>query len=115
MANVVRISQEFGQRIHESSDLHNTEAGSALGNEFQGPCHEPQILDKSANNTLRHVKFGCNFASLPLEEQCRALTLERCTNLNHTRLENRSGEMEKSEINQDINQKIKTCVTCGVF
>merc|ERR1711872_63003 len=23
--------------------------------------------------------------------------------------------MEKSEINQDINQEIKTCVTCGVF
>ena len=63
--------------------MHKTEVCSALSTEFQGPCHEPQILDKSVNNTLRHVKFSCNFASLPLEEQCRALTLEICTNLHH--------------------------------
>ena len=79
VANVVRISQEFGQRIHESSDSHNEEAGGSSGTEFQGPGHELQIADKSAIDTLKHVKYGCNLASLPLKDQQRVLNLYKYT------------------------------------
>ena len=69
VANVVRIPQEFGQRIHESSDSHNKEAGGYSSTEFQGPGHELQSVDKSAIDTLKHLKYGCNLASLPLKDQ----------------------------------------------
>ena len=114
IANVVRISQESTPRIHESSDLQHKEAGSAGITKVQGPCHDSQILGKSAQDTLRDVKFGCNFVSLPWTEQCRALQLESCTELHHTQLEDRSREIS-SEINQSVNPDIKTCVQCGTF
>jgi len=71
-----RISQESTPSIHESGDLQHKEAGSAGVTEVQGPCQESQMLGKSARDTLRDVKFGCNVVSLPWTEQCRALTLE---------------------------------------
>ena len=83
LAEVVRIPQASEQRIHGSgnnwnvvtssftgsSDSHDQEAGSNSCTESQSTCHGLQGADKSEIDNLDNLKYGCNFGSLPLEDQ----------------------------------------------